>query len=256
MTSKLKTKKNPSKLSVQRDWKDDTVPNFKYFSKNELNTSCHTTQQLVCRHLQNCFAKMDKDLIPAATLAWLFRIYRLPEQLRPGHREPWRHRRPGDRGRGQSGAEIQRGRQVCHHHAGWETRGGIQPQADVAIAQRHHQEHPGRHRVPGGYHLQERPPSGAGLDQAHHHRQARPRRPGTDGLVAALSVTSFVMYLHTYIHIRTHINVHLCNQTGDQQINTHIPFVPKFTVTGVYWYIDIRTYMCTYLHIVNCVITS
>ncbi len=54
---------------------------------------------------------------------------------------------------------------------------GIQPQEDVALAQRHHPQHPRRRHLPRADHLQERAAPGAGLDPADHHRPPRLRRP-------------------------------------------------------------------------------
>ena len=54
---------------------------------------------------------------------------------------------------------------------------GIQPEADVAIAQRHDPQHPRRHDLPRADHLQERAAPGAGLDPADRHRPPRLWRP-------------------------------------------------------------------------------
>ena len=56
-------------------------------------------------------------------------------------------------------------------------REGIQPARDVALAERHHPQHPRRRHLPRADHLQERAAAGAGLDQADHHRPPRLRRP-------------------------------------------------------------------------------
>lgn len=115
---------------------------------------------------------------PVLLIQTLFSLS-LPAKLWPRYGEPRCDRRPGDGGGGGGGPTVQRGHQVRHNYARWESRGGVQAQADVAFAQRHHPQHPGRHGVQGGHHLQEHPPPGARLDQAHHHRQARPWRSGT-----------------------------------------------------------------------------
>ena len=54
---------------------------------------------------------------------------------------------------------------------------GIQPQEDVAFAQRHDPQHPRRRDLPRADHLQERAAPGAGLDPADRHRPPRLWRP-------------------------------------------------------------------------------
>ena len=69
--------------------------------------------------------------------------------------------------------KTKRGRrrgEMRHHHAGRRPREGIQPQGDVALAQRHDPQHPRRHDLPRADHLQERAAPRAGLDPADHHR--------------------------------------------------------------------------------------
>ena len=73
--------------------------------------------------------------------------------------------------------EVGVARQVRDHHARRRPREGIQPQGDVALAQRHHPQHPRRRHLPRADHLQERAAAGAGLDQADHHRPPRLWRP-------------------------------------------------------------------------------
>ena len=73
--------------------------------------------------------------------------------------------------------EVGVAREVRHHHAGRRPREGVQPEGDVAVAERHHPQHPRRHDLPRADHLQERAAPGAGLDQADHHRPPRLRRP-------------------------------------------------------------------------------
>ena len=97
--------------------------------------------------------------------------------LRPSHREPRRHRRSHhDRGRrGDQAAQCRR--QMRHHHARRGARAGVRPEADVALAQRHDPQHPGRHGVPRADHLQQRAAPGARLDPADRDRPPRLRRP-------------------------------------------------------------------------------
>lgn len=61
----------------------------------------------------------------------------------------------------------------------------VQAEEDVEEPQRHYPKHPGGDGLPGAHHLQEHPPPGARLDQAHHHRQTCPRRPGEPCAAAA-----------------------------------------------------------------------
>ena len=92
-------------------------------------------------------------------------------------REPRRHRRPDHDRLGQRHQAVRRRREVRHDHARRGPRRGVRPQEDVALAQRHHPQHPRRRRLPRADHLLEHPPAGARLDQADHHRPSRPRRP-------------------------------------------------------------------------------
>ena len=55
-------------------------------------------------------------------------------------------------------------------------RQGIRPQADVAVAERHHPQHPRRHDLPRADHLQERAAPRAALGQAGGRRPPRLRR--------------------------------------------------------------------------------
>ena len=73
--------------------------------------------------------------------------------------------------------QLRRRRQVRHHHARRGAGEGVQPQADVEVAQRHHPQHPGRRHLPRADHLQERAAPGARLDPADRHRPPRLRRP-------------------------------------------------------------------------------
>src|SRR5476649_734983 len=65
----------------------------------------------------------------------------------------------------------------CDHHARRGAGEGIQAQADVEVAQRHHPQHPGRGGVPRADHLQKRATPGARLDPADHHWPPCVRRP-------------------------------------------------------------------------------
>src|SRR6478672_10209580 len=57
-----------------------------------------------------------------------------------------------------------------HGHARRGPRRGVRPQEDVAVAQRHHPQHPRRRGLPRADHLLERAPPCARLDQADRHR--------------------------------------------------------------------------------------
>ncbi len=100
-----------------------------------------------------------------------------PGLLRPRHRAPRRDRRPGDHRCRRGHQAPRRRRQVRDDHPRRGPRQGVQPQADVAVAQRHHPKHPGRHHLPRTDRHQERAAAGSGLDQADHHRPSRVRRP-------------------------------------------------------------------------------
>ena len=56
-------------------------------------------------------------------------------------------------------------------------RQGIQPEADVAVPERHDPQHPRRHHLPRADHLQERAAPGPALGQAGGRRPPRLRRP-------------------------------------------------------------------------------
>ena len=102
---------------------------------------------------------------------------RQPRVLRPRRRVSRHDQRPGHHRRRQRHQEVRRGRQVRHHHPRRGPRQRVRPQGDVALAQRHHPQHPGRRDLPRAHHLQERAAPGARLDAAHHHRPPRLRRP-------------------------------------------------------------------------------
>ena len=68
-------------------------------------------------------------------------------------------------------------REMRHHHAGRAARGGIRPEENVALAQRHDPQHPGRCHVPRTDHLQERTAPCARLDPADHRRPSCLWRP-------------------------------------------------------------------------------
>ena len=48
--------------------------------------------------------------------------------------------------------------------------GGVSPEEDVEISQRHHPGRPGRHGVPGPHPHLQGAPGGLLLEKAHHHR--------------------------------------------------------------------------------------
>ena len=72
-----------------------------------------------------------------------------------------------------------RRREMRHHHAGRGAGEGIQPQENVALAQRHHPQHPRRHHLPRADHLQERAAAGAGLDASRSSSAATPMATST-----------------------------------------------------------------------------
>ena len=78
------------------------------------------------------------------------------------------------RRRGDQGQQCRR--EMRDHHAGRGARRGIRPEEDVALAQRHHPQHPRRHGVQGADHLRERATPGAGLDPADRDRPSCLRR--------------------------------------------------------------------------------
>ena len=96
-----------------------------------------------------------------------------PRVLRPRRRVSRQDRRPGHHRRRQRHQEARRRRQVRDHHARRRPRQGVRPQGDVALAQRHHPQHPGRRDLPRTHHLQERAAAGARLDPADRHRPPR-----------------------------------------------------------------------------------
>ena len=96
-----------------------------------------------------------------------------PEVLRPRHREPRRHQRPDHRRRRRGDQAVRRRCEVRDHHARRGARHRVQPQADVEVAQRHHPQHPRRHRLPRADHLPQRPAPRARLDAADRHRPSR-----------------------------------------------------------------------------------
>ncbi len=100
-----------------------------------------------------------------------------PALLRSQHPEARRDQRPDHHRRRQQDPGGRRRGEVRHHHAGRRPREGIQSEGDVALAERHHPQHPRRRHLPRADHLQERAAPGAGLDQADHHRPPRLRRP-------------------------------------------------------------------------------
>ena len=53
----------------------------------------------------------------------------------------------------------------------------VRPEEDVAVAERHHPQHPRRRHLPRADRDLQHSPAGAELDQADHHRPSRARRP-------------------------------------------------------------------------------
>ena len=101
-----------------------------------------------------------------------------PAVLRPQRREARRDQRPDHHRRRQQ----DQGRSASASNAppSPRTRGRVKEfglKENVALAQRHHPQHPRRRHLPRADHLQERAAPGAGLDQADHHRPPRLRRP-------------------------------------------------------------------------------
>jgi hypothetical protein len=72
---------------------------------------------------------------------------------------------------------VRRRRQVRDDHAGRGARRGVRPEEDVAVAQRHDPQHPGRRGLPRADRDQERPPPDPGLDAPDRRRPPRLRRP-------------------------------------------------------------------------------
>ena len=86
-------------------------------------------------------------------------------------------RRPGDDRRGVRHPAARRRGEVRDDHAGRGAGDRVRAEEDVALAERHHPQHPGRRHLPRADRDLHHSPAGAELDQAHHHRQARARRP-------------------------------------------------------------------------------
>ena len=84
-----------------------------------------------------------------------------PPLFRPRRRASGCHRRSGHGRLRRSDQGDRRRRQVRDHHARRGPRRGVRPQEDVALAQRHHPQHPRRHRVPRAHHLPQRAAPGA-----------------------------------------------------------------------------------------------
>ncbi len=97
--------------------------------------------------------------------------------LRPGHRAPRRHRRPGDDRLGVCHQEARRRRQVRHDHPRRGPGQGVQPQDHVVVAQRNDPKHSGRHNFPRADHHLERAAAGSGMEEADYHRPPRFWRP-------------------------------------------------------------------------------
>ena len=96
-----------------------------------------------------------------------------PSLLRSRYRASRRHRRSGDNRCRPRHPGAWRGRQMRDDHARREAGRGVRPQANVALAQRHHSQHPRRHGVPRADHLPQCATIGAGLDRSHCHRPSR-----------------------------------------------------------------------------------
>ena len=73
-----------------------------------------------------------------------------------------------DCGRGDQAARGRR--QVRHHHPGRGAGRGVRPEEDVALAERHHPQHPRWGDLPRADHHRQRPAAGAELDQADRGR--------------------------------------------------------------------------------------
>ena len=73
--------------------------------------------------------------------------------------------------------EVRRRGEMRDDHPRRSAREGIQPQADVEVAERHDPQHPRRRHLPRADHLQERAAPRAGLDAADHRRPPRLWRP-------------------------------------------------------------------------------
>ena len=94
-----------------------------------------------------------------------------------GDREPRRHRGSGHRRGGRGDQALRRGREVRHDHPRRGARGGVRPEGDVPLAQRHDPQHPRRRHLPRADRDLQHPAAGARLDQADRDRPSRLRRP-------------------------------------------------------------------------------
>ncbi len=100
-----------------------------------------------------------------------------PQILRPRHRKARRDQRSDhDRFR-QRDQGIWRRRQMRDDHPGRSARRGVWPQGNVAFAQRHHPQHPGRRGVSRTDRHFQRPAPDPRLDQADRRRAPRLWRP-------------------------------------------------------------------------------
>ena len=120
-------------------------------------------------------------------------------------------KRPDHGGERRGDQEVLCRRQVRDHHAGRGPSQGVQPEGDVAIAQRNGMsstsllcaypvrqvaslnpdpKHPGRNGLPRAHHPRQDPQTRSGMDQADLYRPTRLRRPGRchpDSLCCALT---------------------------------------------------------------------
>ena len=90
---------------------------------------------------------------------------------------PRRHRRPGHHRRRQRHQAARGRREMRHDHPGRGPGHRVRAEEDVAVAQRHDPQHPRRRGLPRADRGLQHPAVRARLDQADHHRPARPRRP-------------------------------------------------------------------------------
>ncbi len=97
--------------------------------------------------------------------------------LRSGHRKPRRHRRSGDRRRGEGHPARTCRRQMRHHHPGRGARQGVRPQEDVEVPQWYHPQHSRRHHLPRADRHEQCASPGPGMDQADRRGTSRLRRP-------------------------------------------------------------------------------
>ena len=100
-----------------------------------------------------------------------------PQILRPFDRKARRNRRSDHGRRRQRDPRTRRRRQMRDDHPRRTARRGIRPQENVAFAQRHDPQHPGRRRLSRTDRHFERPAPRPRLDASDRHRPPRIRRP-------------------------------------------------------------------------------